>query len=127
MKTIKVRDFMTSPVATAVLDSDVGRIRDLMNLKNCSAIPIVEIKGENILIRGIVTKNDIVGVFDDTVKVSQIMKRSTYVVDSDYTAQEAAKLMLQHKTHHLLVLEEGNLIGMLSSLDFVRLSASEEI
>ncbi|MDH3651698.1 MAG: CBS domain-containing protein, partial [Saprospiraceae bacterium] len=86
---IKVKDFMTSPVATAVLDSDVGKLRDIMKLKGYSAIPIVELKGEDILIRGIVTKNDLMGVFDDTVKAGQIMTKAVYVIDSDYGAPDA--------------------------------------
>lgn len=120
---ILVKDFMKAPVITCVLDSNVGTVRDLMRQKSFSAVPIVEIKGERILIRGIVTNNDLMGAFDDTVPIEQIMTRGVYVVDPESTAKEAAKLMLHHKVHHLLVIQETRIVGMLSSLDFVRLVA----
>ena len=118
---VLVRDFMKSPVSTCVLESDVGKVRDLMRLRGFSAVPIVEMKGESILIRGIVTNNDLMGAFDDNVPIRQVMTHGVYVIDPDATAQEAAKMMLHHKVHHLLVLEESRIVGMLSSLDFVRL------
>ncbi len=121
---VLVKDIMRSPVTTCVLDADVGKVRDLMRLKGFSAIPIVEIKGDQILIRGIVTNTDLMGTFDDNVPVEQVMTEGVFVVDPDATAQEAARLMLQHRIHHLLVLEETRIVGMLSSFDFVRLVAT---
>lgn len=118
---VLVKDFMKSPVSTCVLQSDVGKVRDLMRQKGFSAVPIVEIKGEQILIRGIVTNTDLMGAFDDNVPIEQVMSYGVYVVDPESTAQEAAKLMILHKIHHLLVIEETRIVGMLSSMDFVRL------
>ncbi|MCB0666093.1 MAG: CBS domain-containing protein [Saprospiraceae bacterium] len=116
-----VKEFMKSPVSTCILQSDVGKVRDLMRQKGFSAVPIVEIKGEQILIRGIVTNTDLMGAFDDNVPIEQVMSYGVYVVDPESTAQEAAKLMIHHKIHHLLVIEETRIVGMLSSMDFVRL------
>lgn len=121
---VLVKDFMKAPVSTCILQSDVGKVRDLMRQKGFSAVPIVEIKGEQILIRGIVTNTDLMGAFDDTVPIEQVMTNGVYVIDPEATAQEAAKLMLHHKIHHLLVIEETRIVGMLSSLDFVRLIGS---
>ncbi len=121
---VLVKDFMRSPVSTCVLQSDVGKVRDLMRQKGFSAVPIVEIKGEQILIRGIVTNTDLMGAFDDNVAIEQVMTYGVYVIDPEATAQEAAKLMLHHKIHHLLVIEETRIVGMLSSMDFVRLIGS---
>ena len=65
------------------------------------------------------------GAFDDTVPIEQVMTHGVYVIDPEATAQEAAKLMLNHKIHHLLVIEETRIIGMLSSLDFVQVIATQ--
>ncbi|MCB0621410.1 MAG: CBS domain-containing protein, partial [Saprospiraceae bacterium] len=35
----------------------------------------------------------------------------------------AARLMLQHDVHHLIVVEQERIVGILSALDFVRLFA----
>ena len=118
---VLVKDFMKSPVSTCILQADVGKVRDLMRQKGFSAVPIVEIKGEQILIRGIVTNTDLMGAFDDNVPIEQVMSYGVYMIDPEATAQEAAKLMIHHKIHHLLVIEETRIVGMLSSMDFVRL------
>ncbi len=122
--TTRVKDFMKAPVATCLLQSNVGKVRDLMRQRGFSAVPIVEIKGEQILIRGIVTTNDLMGAFDDNVSVEQVMTRSVYLIDPEASAQEAAKLMILHKIHHLLVISETRIVGILSSLDYVRLMAA---
>ncbi|WP_417201408.1 CBS domain-containing protein [Bizionia sp.] len=31
--------------------------------------------------------------------------------------------MLRHDVHHMVVMDEGNIVGMISSLDFVKLVA----
>ncbi|NND09170.1 MAG: CBS domain-containing protein [Saprospiraceae bacterium] len=121
---VKVEEIMKSPVATCILESDVGKVRDLMRQRGFSAIPIVQIKGEQILIRGIVTNNDLIGAFDDNVPIKQVMTHGVYMVDPEADVQEAAKLMLHHKVHHLLVIKETRIVGMLSSLDFVRMVAT---
>ncbi len=115
---------MKSPVATCVLQSDVGKVRDLMRQRGFSAMPIVEIKSEQILIRGMVTNNDLMGAFDDNVPIEQVMTHGVYMIGPESTVKEAAKLMIHHKVHHLLVIKETRIVGMLSSLDFVRMIAN---
>lgn len=124
----QVKTFMKSPVAICALPSDVAYVRDLMTQKECHAIPIVEI-GENkaIEIRGIVTSDDLLGVYDDTVDIRQVMTRKIHVVNPNSNAQSAAKLMLRHNCHHLLVMEDGEIVGIISSLDFAHLVADKGI
>lgn len=45
------------------------------------------------------------------------------VVHVNSTAQSARKMMLRHKVHHTVVMDEGEIKGMISSLDFVKLVA----
>ena len=121
----KVKDFMKQPVVSLALPNDVGNARDLMKQKDCHAIPLVEV-GENkeITVRGIVTSEDLMGAYDDTIDVRQLMTKEVQFVDPQADARTAAGLMLQHKTHHLVVMEEGRMVGMVSSLDFVGLVAA---
>ena len=120
---LKVKDIMNSPVATTLPGSDVGTVRDLMTLKGYSAIPIVEVQEEEIRIKGIVTDHDIVGVFDDTVSVQQVMSSRVFVTSPEDDIKDAAAKMLEKKVHHLVVMEGSKILGMLSSLDYVRLAA----
>lgn len=124
----QVKTFMTSPVASYALPTDVGTIRDLMLQKECHAIPLVEI-GENkeIILKGIVTSDDLLGVYDDTVDIKQVMTQKVHVISPNSNAQSAAKMMLRHNCHHLLVMDEGEIAGIISSIDFARLVADKGI
>ena len=49
------------------------------------------------------------------------------VVHVDSTAQAAAKMMIRHNVHHIVVMDKGEIKGMVSSLDFVKLVAEHSI
>jgi CBS domain-containing protein len=122
-----VKDFMVQPVASMALPNDVGTVRDLMNRKNCHAIPLVEVgEGKEITIRGIVTSDDLLGVYDDSVDIQQVMNREIHAVGPDTDARTAARMMLKYQLHHLLVMEAGRIVGIISSIDFVKLVAEGE-
>lgn len=123
-----VKDFMKQPVASIALPNDVGTVRDLMNQKDCHAIPVVEV-GDNkeIMIRGMATSDDLMGVYDDTVDIQQVMTKKVHTIDPDSSAQAAAEMMLGHQIHHLLVIEDERIVGIVSSLDFVKLVAQQSI
>jgi len=124
----QVKTFMKSPVVSCVLPADVGTIRDLMLQKECHAIPLVEVgEDKEVKIRGIVTSDDLLGVYDDTVKIQQVMSQKVHVVSPSSNAQSAARMMLRHSCHHLLVMEEGEIVGIISSIDFAHLVAEKGI
>lgn len=121
-----VKDFMMQPVTAMSIPNDVGTVRDLMQQKNCHAIPLVTLSDQQeIAIRGIVTSDDLMGVYDDTVDIQQVMSKKVYTVDPKMDAQSAARIMLKHQVHHLVVMEAGRIVGMISSLDFVKLVAEQ--
>ncbi|MCB0628464.1 MAG: CBS domain-containing protein [Saprospiraceae bacterium] len=123
-----VKDFMKQPVTSLALPNDVGTARDLMHRKSCHAIPLVEVSdSKEIQIRGMVTSDDLVGVYDDTIDIQQVMSTEVLSIAPQSSAQEAAKKMLDHELHHLLVMDNGRIVGMISSLDFVTLIAKNGI
>ncbi|NNE30686.1 MAG: CBS domain-containing protein [Saprospiraceae bacterium] len=125
---IQVKSFMKNPVITCTLPEDVGNVRDLMTQKGIHAIPLVDVEDNGrVTIRGIVTSDDLVGVYDDTVDIQQVMTQKVHVVNPQSNAQSAAKMMIRHNTHHLVAMEDGKIVGMVSSLDFVELIAEQKI
>ncbi len=119
---MKVKDLIVPPVTTCTLTADLWEVRDLMNVKKISAIPVVEIHGSTVKLRGIVTHYDLVGVVDDNVSIQQVMTTTVTVVSSDTSVKDAAKLMIEKKTHHLVVKDE-EVKGIISSFDFVKIVA----
>jgi CBS domain-containing protein len=116
---------MQKPVATMNLPAQVGEVRDLMNQKSCHIIPLVTVDDkQEITLQGIVTSDDLIGVYDDTVDIQQVMtKNVVHITQPDADAQTAARIMMENQIHHLVVIEEGRIVGVISSLDFVKLVA----
>jgi len=119
---IQVKDFMTIPVVTTVPERDVAFVRELMERKEVHAIPIVEYNGD-IEIKGIITATDLIGITDETIKAKDVMTRNLKTISPEMSAQEAARLMLEKGIHHLIVLKDDQVAGIVSAMDFVRLVA----
>lgn len=125
---IQVKDFMSAPVTTATGEATVREVRDLMNAKGISALPIVKYAKDTptaaVTIRGIVTASDLSKDVHEGAPMENVMTASNvYVVHTDSSAQAAAKMMLRHNVHHMVVMDEGKIIGMISSMDFVKLAS----
>ena len=59
------------------------------------------------------------------LRVRDVMTSSVLVVDSNRPAAEAARIMLEHKIGALPVLDNGQLVGIVTESDFVRAVAGQ--
>ena len=59
--------------------------------------------------------------------VEQFMSDRVSVVHPDSSAQSAAQMMIKKGVHHLVVMEEGAIVGILSSSDFVKLVSEYQL
>ena len=117
---------MSSPVTAAMMDESIMDIRTLMKEKGIHALPVISYKNDKLkveeTIKGIITATDISDEVSDSAKVADVMTASNVaVVHVDTSAKSAAKMMLKHKVHHIVAMEDGEIKGMISSLDFVKL------
>lgn len=125
---IQVKDFMTSPVTVAEGNISVGEIRTLMQEKDIHAIPLVYTVDNGVEIRGIITATDFCCKMEDSHPVEEEMRLTrVYVVPSKTSAKSAAEMMLKHHVHHLVVMDDGKIVGMISSQDFVKLVAAHTL
>lgn len=123
MKTL-VKDLMTYPLVTVPIDSKVAHASELMDRKAINALAVVEI-GEKVIVKGIITSTDIRRAPNAHDLVRDHMSCIVEKVSKQQTALSAARRMLNEGVHHLLVTDEGKPIGMLSSIDFVRMLTKE--
>ena len=115
---IQVKDFMSAPVTTATGEATVREVRALMKSKGIIALPIVKYA----------TASDLSKDVHEGAPMENVMTASNvYVVHTDSSAQAAAKMMLKHKVHHMVVMEDGKIKGMISSMDFVGLVAEHSV
>jgi len=129
---IQVKDFMSSPVTTAMGEHNVLEIRALMKEKGIHAIPIILYSNDKLkvemTIQGIITATDISKDVSGDATVADVMTSSSvHVVHVDSSAKAAAKMMLKHKVHHIIAMENGEIKGMISALDFVKLVAEHSL
>jgi CBS domain-containing protein len=111
-----IKDIMSTPVVVTRKDSQLKHTRELFARKNVNAIPVLKEDGE---IAGIVSSSDLAKEHSDEVLVESIMTEKVHIVLPNNRVSDAAKTMLKHQVHHLVVMEEGQVVGMVSSLDII--------
>ena len=83
-------------------------------------------------ISGIVTDRDIrervvAAGLDGDRPVMDVMTMSPFTLDGDAHAYEAAMVMMQNNIHHLPIISDGKLLGMVSRSDFMRLETEHPL
>ncbi|HWR15830.1 MAG TPA: CBS domain-containing protein [Terriglobales bacterium] len=125
---MKVRDVMTSEVVTAAPDTTLEEIATMMKSEDTGAIPVVE---EDELI-GIVTDRDIVlrcvaeGKDPSELCAEDIVSEDVEVVDTDTDVAEALDIMGRRQIRRLPVVENGELVGMVSIGDLAVKQGDEQ-
>lgn len=126
---IQVKDFMSTSVLTVDANTTLGEVRALMNREGIHALPIADaVPLGTTSIQGIITGSDLSAELSDALTVGDILKPGrVHVIPPNTNAQSAAKNMLKHEVHHLVVMEDGRIVGMISSQDFVKLVADHTL
>ncbi len=130
METKKVRDIMTREVTTLGRNDTLQLARDIMNLERTRHFPVME-EGEVV---GVVSQRDIFHAslgsvikygekaereFLGTVTVKEVMS-DPITVSPDTSIKQAAQLMVEKKIGCLPVVEEENLVGLITETDLLR-------
>ena len=120
---VQVYDLMARDVFVARADDPVAQVRDLMAQQKILAVPVVGHDNEP---AGIVTSTDLVLELDPDTPVSTVMTAAVYTVSPHADARDAARMMLEHRIHHLVVTHEKEIVGILSSFDLLRVVAEPD-
>jgi CBS domain-containing protein len=126
---VRLREIMTPSVLTASLDADVRGVARLMREHNVGSIVVCDPHGEPV---GMVTDRDLsVRVLAEDRPVSESVRAhvSTPLIsaDADMALEEAAALMVQHRIRRLPVLEEEELIGIVTLDDIAVRTGNLEV
>jgi CBS domain-containing protein len=125
---MKVRDIMTTDVATATPDSTLEEVASMMKEEDTGAIPVVD---DDELI-GIITDRDIVlrciaeGRDATETNVEDILSEDPVTIEPDADVEEAARIMSQRQIRRLPVVSDGELVGMVSLGDIAVKEVDEE-
>ena len=117
-----IEDLMGSPVVTVSADDTAGHAARLMHERGLHALPVFD--GESRL-AGILTSSDLADNHDPDEIVATLMTPEVRTIEAYMTVADAAREMLRQRIHHLVVLRHGDVAGVLTSFDMVKLVAAE--
>jgi CBS-domain-containing membrane protein len=117
-----VRDVMTKAVKTARIDTSVRDAARKMNKFFIGSILIID---KNKLV-GILTERDILrsvveqGIDSSIIKVKDIMSSPVITIYPDTSIEDAAQLMVKKQIKKLPVVDDGKLVGIVTSMDLMK-------
>lgn len=117
-RTALVSDLMTNRVMTATRHQTVGHVREVLQKHGVHSLPVV---GADMELEGIVTSSDLLNGHSDQTRVGDVMTRDVLAVPMYAGVHIAARIMRNHKIHHLIVTHEKKVVGLVSSFDLLRL------
>lgn len=113
---MKIKDIMTQSVATLNVEDTVERAAEVMREYNVGSVPVCE--GENVV--GIITDRDIAirsvaeGENARAKIVRDIMSSNPVTGTPDMDIQNASRIMSERQIRRLPIVENKNLVGMVS-------------
>ena len=115
---VKVHDLMTESVVTAQPHMTVEHVRGLLENNKISSLPVVDSEARPV---GIVSATDLAHDLKAGAPVSKLMTEKVYTVPKYEDVSIAARVMRNHKIHHVVVTHEQAVVGVLSAYDLLKL------
>ncbi|PRR78228.1 Hypoxic response protein 1 [Clostridium liquoris] len=113
---MRVKEIMTKSIASLNVEDTVEHAAQLMKEHNIGSLPVCN--GEKVI--GIITDRDIAlrstaeGENVQKQTVRDIMTSNPVIVSPEIDAQEAARIMSERQIRRLPVVENNNLVGIVS-------------
>lgn len=122
----KIKNIMTSPVRTVFANMTVKEVYKIINQTGHKNLPVI--KKEKIV--GIIRRKEIQLAFQHKLfqtRIEKLMTKSVIVINKERSIQHAKELFNNNNTDCLLVLENGILLGIVTTKDlFIREFAATE-
>ena len=121
---ISVRDVMTKEPRVVRRDTSVQEVVATMSKYDISSVIVVQEKRPV----GMITHKDIVSkivqtrIPPDAVKAIEVMTTPVVTISEDASIEEAAKLMSKKHIKKLVIVRNGELVGIITSSDLVRVA-----
>ena len=118
----KILDIMRAFVATVDMQDTVLRVEQALNENNLSSMPVID--SERCDCFGIISLKDLAHFHSlkknpRTVRAWEMCSYKPLTVSPESSIHEAAHLMIDNQIHHVVVVEDRILKGVVSSLDIV--------
>jgi IMP dehydrogenase len=115
---VKVQEIMSGSVVTVQPHHTVAQVREKMAKMKLNNVPVTSPDGEPV---GVLSATDLLAAEKEGAPVSNIMTEKVYTIPDYEEVSVAARMMRNHKIHHLMVTAEKKVVGVLSSYDLLKL------
>ena len=115
---VKVHELMAESVVTTQPHASVQHVRDVLERNKIGAIPVADSDGQPV---GIVSTPDLAADLKAGSPISNIMSEKVYSVPKYDDVSIAARVMRNHRIHRVVVTHEGQVVGILSAFDLLKL------
>ena len=119
---MRIQDLMSTRVTSIAPDAEVSVAREKLRLEGINHLVVVN--GKRVV--GVVTRGDILQAPDDTL-ISQVMSHPAVTTSPEVTMRRAAGVMRGRGVGCLPVVEEGRLVGIVTTSDLLTALAKGEI
>lgn len=121
------RNHMSTELLTVAPGDTVAEVAKRMVAKDVGAVLVYE----DDRLSGILTERDVMRAvadgLDDTTLVRDRMTANPETLDADDTTEHAAVLMIHGGFRHLPVVEQGDVVGVLSIRDLMRIVLEDTV
>ena len=114
----KVAELMSESVVTAEPHHSVEHVRQLLERNGISSVPVVASDLQPV---GVISATDLAQDLKAGSPISKIMTEKVYVVPKYEDVSIAARIMRNHRIHHVIVTHEKKVVGILSAFDLLKL------
>ena len=124
-----VSSIMQTATHSVGMDDTLSRAQEILDTYRLSALPVLDAGAVplGIITRYGLAQSELRGKQPDSTHVWEVCSYKPVSLPPDAPLTEAAELMLQHHIHHVLVMQDGVMKGIVSSFDFVKLFLSPDI
>ncbi|MGY5872101.1 MAG: CBS domain-containing protein [Candidatus Thorarchaeota archaeon] len=126
---MQVKDFMTSLIVTAEIDTPVVDAAKLMAIDDVGSLIVTK----SDVLAGMVTRKEIIGarLFSDesyhSLLVGDVMTTPVVTIGPEADIGQVIGLMNQTGKHRIPVVEGNDIIGMVSASDVIRVLATMKL
>ena len=114
---MRIEKIMSAPVLVIEKSVKISTLKDIFARQKINAAPVIDNNGT---ISGIITSTDLAAIHNDSLLVQDILSPKVHICLKNNRVKDAAKTMVKHNIHHMIVMEDGKVIGMVSSMDIIK-------
>ena len=122
-----ISSIMQQNVTSVYAENTVDHVERVLTEKNLLSVPV---RGSNGAIVGIIGPEELARFHLDkknakAVRAWEISRCTMFQVSPDYSVEDVAKLMVEHRIEYIAVAKHGVLKGVVSALDLVQAISNE--